>query len=91
MVVATESLFAERVPGAAIESVRLEYAGTRPRSGELQGRAVDVLPGCNSRTRLHFPPHPSHVTSADGCRLTDTDRHTYIAFESAGRLIRRDS
>ena len=91
MVVATESLFAERVPGAAIESVHLEYAGARPRSGDLQGRAVDVLPGCNSLTRLYFPPHPFHVTSADGCRLTDTDGHTYLAFESTRRLIRRDS
>ncbi len=91
MVVASESLFAERVPRAAIESVHLEYAGARPRSGKLQGRVVDVLPGCNSRTRLYFWPHPYQATSADGCRLTDTDGHTYLASESTGRLIRRDS
>ena len=63
---------------SAIDDARKVYGGARQNSLALWKRAVEVLPGGNSRTQLFFEPFPFYVARAEGCRLIDVDGHVYL-------------
>jgi glutamate-1-semialdehyde 2,1-aminomutase len=44
-----------------------------PSSDELYARALEHLPGGNSRTTLFVDPHPPYAVRGEGCRLYDAD------------------
>jgi glutamate-1-semialdehyde 2,1-aminomutase len=43
------------------------------KSAELYARAVEVLPGGNSRTAVYSSPYPIYIQSGSGARVTDAD------------------
>jgi len=63
-----------------IERLQRDYAARRPRSRALYSRALERLPGGNSRTQLYFYPFPFYASNASGAQLTDVDGLTYLDF-----------
>ena len=63
---------------AALGRVRDRFTAANPRSRAAHERAAGAMPGGNTRTTLYYPPFPLTMASADGCRLTDLDGHTYV-------------
>lgn len=61
-----------------IGGLRADYAAKRPRSAEAYQRALEVMPGGNSRTQLYFEPFPFYVDRAEGPYLYDVDGHRYV-------------
>lgn len=61
-----------------VAAARERYAATRPKSEALHRRAVNVMPGGNTRTVLHFEPFPFRVVGTDGAVLRDADGHRYV-------------
>ncbi|MGH8871189.1 MAG: aspartate aminotransferase family protein [Acidimicrobiia bacterium] len=61
-----------------ISGLRADYAAKRPRSAEAYQRALDVMPGGNSRTQLYFEPFPFYIDRAEGPYLYDVDGHRYL-------------
>ncbi|MGW0364630.1 aspartate aminotransferase family protein [Streptomyces sp. NPDC002990] len=43
------------------------------KSAELYSRAVEVMPGGNSRTAVYSAPYPVYIQSGSGARVTDAD------------------
>jgi glutamate-1-semialdehyde 2,1-aminomutase len=62
----------------ALGRVRERYVAANPRSRAAHVAAAEVMPGGNTRSTLFYPPFPLTMASADGCRLTDLDGHTYV-------------
>ncbi|MDH3295431.1 MAG: aminotransferase class III-fold pyridoxal phosphate-dependent enzyme [Acidimicrobiia bacterium] len=54
------------------------YRAARPRSEAIHREALEVLPGGNTRSVLHFEPFPFRVASAHDQVLVDVDGHRYI-------------
>lgn len=54
------------------------YTAARPKTAAMHQRAAAVMPGGNTRTVLFSKPFPIRVETAEGCRLTDIDGHSYI-------------
>lgn len=50
------------------------------KSAELYSRAVEVMPGGNSRTAVYSSPYPVYVQSGSGARVTDVDGVERIDF-----------
>lgn len=50
------------------------------KSAALFDRALDVMPGGNSRTTVWHAPHPLYAASGSGCRVTDVDGKEYLDF-----------
>lgn len=48
------------------------------KSQALFQRALNVMPGGNSRTTVWHSPHPLYAASGSGCRLSDVDGKTYL-------------
>ena len=44
-------------------------------SAELYARAVEAMPGGNTRSTLYIPPVPPYARRGTGCRLVDEDGH----------------
>ncbi len=63
---------------SALASLRETYANSRPTSGELFGRAAGFLPGSNTRSVLHFNPHPLYMTSGSDATVEDVDGNRYV-------------
>ncbi len=63
---------------AALAHARRRYVHENPTSASWAARAVDVLPGGNTRSVLHFEPFPFRVASAEGRSLIDVDGHRYV-------------
>ena len=61
-----------------VAAARERYAATRPQSDALHRRAVNVMPGGNTRSVLHFEPFPFRVVGTDGAMLRDADGHRYV-------------
>lgn len=61
-----------------VAAARERYAAIRPKSEALHRRALNVMPGGNTRTVLHFEPFPFRVVGADGAVLHDADGHRYV-------------
>lgn len=53
---------------------------TIAQSAALFARALDVMPGGNSRTTVWHAPHPIYAASGSGCRITDVDGKEYLDF-----------
>ncbi len=49
-------------------------------SQTLFNRALDVMPGGNTRTTVWHAPHPVYAVSGAGCRITDADGNVYLDF-----------
>ena len=64
--------------GAAIGAAHRRYIDANPTSESWAARAVEVLPGGNTRSVLHFEPFPFRVATAEGRHLVDVDGHPYI-------------
>jgi glutamate-1-semialdehyde 2,1-aminomutase len=58
------------------------YRELTPTSLELWERALQSLPGGNSRTTTFQEPHPLYLASGAGCRVTDVDGVERIDFIS---------
>lgn len=65
---------------AEIAEARARYAAARPRSAAAHDAALQVMPGGNTRSVLHFDPFPYRVRRAEGAVQTDLDGHTYVDF-----------
>jgi glutamate-1-semialdehyde 2,1-aminomutase len=63
---------------AFLEAARQRYVEANPTSAAWAQRAVEVLPGGNTRSVLHFDPFPFRVASAEGKHLVDVDGHRYV-------------
>jgi len=63
---------------AALAEARAAYASARPRSAELHARAVEVMPGGNTRSVLTYGPFPTAMRRGEDCRLWDLDGRTYL-------------
>lgn len=50
------------------------------KSAALFDRALNVMPGGNSRTTVWHAPHPLYAASGNGCRVTDVDGKEYLDF-----------
>lgn len=61
-----------------VEDLREGYAVKRPTSGAQFERALETLPGGNTRSQLYFPPHPFYVDRGEGAFITDLDGHRYL-------------
>ena len=64
---------------ALAESVAA-FVARNPASLAAHERAVQVLPGGNTRSVLHYDPFPLAMLRGQGCRLWDADGHEYIDF-----------
>ena len=62
----------------AIAAAHRRYVEANPTSASWAQRAVDVLPGGNTRSVLHFDPFPFRVATAQGSHLVDVDGHRYV-------------
>jgi glutamate-1-semialdehyde 2,1-aminomutase len=62
----------------ALRQARDRFVAANPRSRAAHEKAAESMPGGNTRTTLFYPPFPLTMASADGCRLTDLDGHTYV-------------
>jgi glutamate-1-semialdehyde 2,1-aminomutase len=62
----------------ALAEARQRYVDANPTSAAWSDRAIDVLPGGNTRSVLHFDPFPFRVASAEGRHLVDVDGHRYV-------------
>jgi glutamate-1-semialdehyde 2,1-aminomutase len=63
---------------AALDAARRRYVDANPISASWAERAVEVLPGGNTRSVLQFDPFPFRVASADAQHLVDVDGHRYV-------------
>jgi glutamate-1-semialdehyde 2,1-aminomutase len=68
---------ADELDGALIDA-RQRYVDANPTSASWAQRSLDVLPGGNTRSVLHFDPFPFRVASAHGRHLVDVDGHRYV-------------
>jgi glutamate-1-semialdehyde 2,1-aminomutase len=57
-----------------------EYRHRTPNSRRLYERAVQSLPGGNTRTTIFFEPYPFYFDRGDGCLITDVDGQVRIDF-----------
>ena len=67
---------------ASLENLRKskesEFGRTHPKSKQLFERALEVMPGGNTRYQVFFNPFPFYASRGSGCRLFDVDEFEYI-------------
>jgi glutamate-1-semialdehyde 2,1-aminomutase len=54
------------------------YPDPNSKSQALYNRALDSLPGGNSRTTVFMKPYPIYAARGEGCRVTDLDGNVFI-------------
>lgn len=54
------------------------YPDSSPHSQALYDRALNSLPGGNTRTTVFMKPFPIYAARGEGCRVWDVDGHEYI-------------
>jgi glutamate-1-semialdehyde 2,1-aminomutase len=54
------------------------YPDSHPQSRELYARALNSLPGGNTRTTVFMKPFPIYAARGSGCRVWDVDGNEYI-------------
>lgn len=59
---------------------RERYRSDASQSARLHERAVDVMPGGNSRTTVHFDPFPPYASTGRGCVIVDADGEERLDF-----------
>lgn len=65
---------------SAIDLAVERYTERNPQSALQYERAVQVMPGGNTRSVLFYSPFPLAIARGEGCRLWDADGHEYIDF-----------
>jgi glutamate-1-semialdehyde 2,1-aminomutase len=63
-----------------LEHERREFRTRSPRSRERYERALNVLPGADTRSVTFYPPYPAVIQSASGIELIDLDGNVYKDF-----------
>jgi glutamate-1-semialdehyde 2,1-aminomutase len=56
------------------------YIERNPQSARQYERAIEVMPGGNTRSVLYYEPFPLAIARGEGCRLWDADGHEYVDF-----------
>ncbi len=64
----------------ARRSIEARYRARTPASGALHERALQSLPGGESRTATWFAPYPTYIASGLGTSLTDVDGNPLMDF-----------
>ncbi|MBV7332809.1 aspartate aminotransferase family protein [Chloroflexi bacterium TSY] len=64
----------------ALTEAREGYITNNPKSLARHEKAVNVMPGGNTRTVLFNTPFPLGIERAEGCTLWDLDGHRYADF-----------
>lgn len=64
----------------AVADAEGAYRERNPMSCAAAERALDVMPGGNTRSSLWTTPFPLCMTGGEGAQLTDADGHSYIDF-----------
>ena len=59
-----------------------QYLDATSASRVLFERALEALPGGNTRTTIYHEPYPVYLASGEGCRVTDVDGSVRIDFIS---------
>jgi glutamate-1-semialdehyde 2,1-aminomutase len=62
------------------ERLQAVYRERTRGSAAAYARALDVLPGGDTRTGTFFLPYPTFMARGEGCRLYDVDGNAYIDF-----------
>ena len=65
---------------AALADADARYEAANPASAAQYGRAVEAMPGGNTRTTLFYPPFPLTLARGEGYRVWDLDGHAYVDF-----------
>lgn len=65
---------------AAVAEARERYVARTPKSREQHQRAVESMPGGNTRTVLFYEPYPMTIVRGEGARLWDADGREYVDF-----------
>ena len=63
-----------------VHQAHREYRAAHPVSASWHAAALEVLPGGNTRSVLHFEPFPFRVESAHDQILIDVDGHHYVDY-----------
>lgn len=63
---------------STVAEARALYTKRRPTSAALHQKAVEVLPGGNTRSVLSYGPFPTAMTRGEDCRLWDLDGLEYL-------------
>jgi glutamate-1-semialdehyde 2,1-aminomutase len=64
--------------GESFRDAEERFAAANPRSAKRFAEALEVMPGGNTRTVLHYTPFPLTITKGSGARLWDLDEHEYV-------------
>jgi len=56
------------------------YLERNRHSADLYGRALQVLPGGNTRTTVFFSPYPFYAVRGEDFRVWDADGNVWIDF-----------
>ena len=64
----------------AIEAARTRYVAANPLSDAAEEKALQYLPGGNTRSVLHFEPFPLTMVKGEGAEAVDLDGHRYVDF-----------
>lgn len=65
---------------SVLAELKETYTNANPLSAAQHHLACESLPGGNTRTVLHFDPHPLTIAGGSGATLTDIDGHRYTDF-----------
>jgi glutamate-1-semialdehyde 2,1-aminomutase len=65
---------------ATTEQRRERFRSNASESKRLHQRAVEVMPGGNSRTTVHFDPYPPYAAQGHGCVIIDADGEERLDF-----------
>jgi glutamate-1-semialdehyde 2,1-aminomutase len=63
---------------SAVAEARALYTRRRPESAALHEKAVEVLPGGNTRSVLSYGPFPTAMARGEDCRVWDLDGQEYL-------------
>ncbi|MGE3924061.1 MAG: aspartate aminotransferase family protein [Lautropia sp.] len=64
--------------GDLVAEAHGRYAARRPKSKQRHQRALEVMPGGNTRSVLGYDPFPTAMARGEGCHLWDIDGHRYL-------------
>jgi glutamate-1-semialdehyde 2,1-aminomutase len=69
---------------ADLEAVYVEaeerFRAANPKSAAINQSAIEVMPGGNTRTVIHYAPYPLTFAKGEGARLWDADGHELVDF-----------
>ena len=62
---------------SALAEAEARFVAANPKSKARAATAMEVMPGGNTRTVLHYGPFPLGLAGGEGCHVTDLDGHRY--------------